>query len=174
VVKPAISAAARDTWRVGTPAPDDEARFQALLQRGTVLVQPYMDVIATQGELSMIFIDGRFSHAVVKRPRHGDFRVQATHGGVADVAYPSEELVRQGAAILRAAPTAATAPLYARVDGVVVDGVLLLMELELIEPSLFFTGQPHGVERFAAALARRIRASATPLPEAARVRSPAV
>ena len=157
VVKPAVSAAARDTWRVARAVTSaDEERLTELVRRGAVLVQPFIDAVATQGELSLIFLDGRYSHAVLKRPKPGDFRVQSTHGGSVEQAYPNDAVVRQAATVLRAAPDVAIQSLYARVDGVMIGNELVLMELELIEPALFLGTHPHAATRLASALARRI------------------
>ncbi|HEV2643145.1 MAG TPA: hypothetical protein VGT98_10575 [Candidatus Elarobacter sp.] len=162
VIKPSVSASARDTWRVQHPPKSEhDARMRTLVERGTVLVQPYMDVIASQGELSLVFLDGRYSHAVLKRPKAGDFRVQTEHGGSVEEAYPNDRMVRQAADVLRAAPDVAMQSLYARVDGVIVDGELVLMELELIEPALYLSAHPRAAARLASAIARRVGALET-------------
>jgi hypothetical protein len=84
VVKPAISASAHETWRTSRQsATDDEARFRRMVQRGRVLVQPFMEAVVSTGEWSHVFIGGEFSHAMLKRARSGDFRVQSEHGGSA-------------------------------------------------------------------------------------------
>jgi glutathione synthase/RimK-type ligase-like ATP-grasp enzyme len=149
VVKPAISASAHETWRSSpTRARSDARRFSALLESGDVLVQPYQPAIE-EGEWSLCFFGGRFSHAVLKRPRPGEFRVQAELGGEVLVRRPSSRLVEEAANVVGRAP----APwLYARVDACDVGGALLLMELELIEPTLFFHADPDAPERFAEAL----------------------
>jgi glutathione synthase/RimK-type ligase-like ATP-grasp enzyme len=130
VIKPPVSASATGTHRLG---PKDDLPAES---RGKpMIVQPLIEEIATTGEFSLILFEGELSHAVVKRPKSGDFRVQPHHGGVTlPSAAPdgAEELARQA---LAAAPAKAT---YARVD-IVPDGegVLRIMELELIEPALF-------------------------------------
>jgi hypothetical protein len=148
VVKPSVSAAADLTIRVeqGQPLPD----LAPLRARGEVLVQPYLTEIEQAGEWSFVFFSGRFSHSLVKRPRAGDFRVQEQFGGLHAAQEPPPWLLQQAERALRAAPGPT---LYARVDGCVVGGQFLVMELELLEPSLFLALDPGAPERFAAALA---------------------
>jgi glutathione synthase/RimK-type ligase-like ATP-grasp enzyme len=115
-----------------------------------MIVQPLIEEIAKTGEFSLMLFGGDFSHAVVKRPRSGDFRVQEHLGGVTlpSRAPPgAERLARQA---LAAAPAKAT---YARVDIVPDDdGVLRIMELELIEPALFLDHAPDGGAAFTRAI----------------------
>jgi glutathione synthase/RimK-type ligase-like ATP-grasp enzyme len=155
VVKPAISGSAHQTWRA-SPGDEhaDDARLGAMTASGGVLVQPLVDVIADEGEWSIVFLDGEYSHAVLKRPRSGDFRVQIEHGGTAEPTDPPVELIAQARAALLAAPAPET--LYARVDGCVVDDDLLLMELELIEPVLFLGTSTGAADRLANALLARV------------------
>jgi glutathione synthase/RimK-type ligase-like ATP-grasp enzyme len=150
VVKPVVSASAHETWRAERGREEDGERFRRLNRRMPLMVQPFLPEIEREGEWSFCFFGGNYSHAVLKRPRPGDFRVQSDHGGVYHLAEPAGELVGQAAAALRAAghPT-----LYARVDGCVLEGTLYLMELELIEPGLFLAVHPAAPARFAAAIA---------------------
>ena len=161
VVKPAVSASAHDTWTTGAPpTADDERRFAEARNRTRVLVQPFVREVERDGEWSLVFFAGSFSHAVIKRPRSGDFRVQAEHGGTAERAQASEGLIADGVAVLAAAARrlaiSADHILYARVDGVARDGRLLLMELECVEPSLFFAVCPEGAPRLAEAIVVRV------------------
>jgi glutathione synthase/RimK-type ligase-like ATP-grasp enzyme len=145
VIKPAISGGADGTHRIaaGAPAPAD-----ALGQRR--LVQPLMPGILTEGEYSLFFFAGRFSHAIVKRPAWGDFRVQEQFGGRETVWAASDTAQDLAAAALAAAPAA---PVYARVDMVGdAAGKLHIMELELIEPSLFLHHAPDKGAAFGAAV----------------------
>lgn len=155
IVKPAISASATDTWRVTADDAEDATRFEALLQRSDVLVQEVIPEVAEVGEWSLMFIGGAFSHATLKRPRAGDFRVQTELGGSAVPASASAESVATGAAILSHLPHP---PLYARIDGVVTPRGFMLMEAECIEPVLFFAHSPGSHERFALALQERLSA----------------
>ncbi len=150
VVKPTVSASAHETWRTSRDAaPDQQRRFEALLARGGVMVQRFAEEIETAGEWSLLFFGGRFSHAVLKRPRPGDFRVQTEHGGVAVSAVPPPAVLDRAGQALAAVP----GPwLYARVDGCGNGGDFQLMELEMLEPWLFFAHDPEAPGRFAAAL----------------------
>lgn len=150
VVKPAVSASAWGTWRASArTAAEADARAAEMLRTGSLLVQPLIPEIATAGEWSMIFLGGRFSHAVVKRPAAGDFRVQLDHGGSAQAASPPPHLL---AAAGRALSAVRSPWLYARVDGVESAGRFLLMELEMIEPSLFLAHSPDAPRSFAEAI----------------------
>ena len=135
VIKPAISGGADGTHRI---APGDAIPADAQGQRR--LVQPLMPGILTEGEYSLFFFAGRFSHAIVKRPASGDFRVQEQFGGRETAWDASDAAQALAAAALAAAPAA---PVYARVD-MVGDAAdkLHIMELELIEPSLFLHHAP--------------------------------
>ncbi|HEX3158681.1 MAG TPA: hypothetical protein VHQ45_09195 [Gemmatimonadaceae bacterium] len=156
VVKPAISAAAHDTWRTSrAEAAAHEARFGAMTAAGRVLVQSFVDAVTTEGEWSLLFLGGAYSHAVRKRPGAGDFRVQEQHGGTTEAAEPDAATIAQARAALCAAPSPADT-LYARVDGCVVDGRFVLMELELIEPDLFLRADAAAPDRLADALVRRL------------------
>jgi glutathione synthase/RimK-type ligase-like ATP-grasp enzyme len=151
VVKPAISASAYETWTTSPArAAADAPRLRALLDRSTVMLQPFLDEVCTGGEWSLIFFDGAYSHSVLKRPAAGDFRVQSELGGSHEAAEPPARLVEAAKRTLEAAPGRS---LYARVDGVDSNGDLLLMELELIDPVLFFALDPAAPSRFARALA---------------------
>ncbi|MCA9664790.1 MAG: hypothetical protein KC503_04355 [Myxococcales bacterium] len=156
VVKPVVSAGAHETFRASAPITrrDERLAHKAAVIDGAALVQPYLDEIASGGELSLIYIDGRASHAVRKRPAAGDFRVQEQFGGACEPLAFDATLRAAGERALAAID--GEVPLYARVDGVVRDGELLLMELELTEPSLFFGHAPASAGRLADALLARI------------------
>ena len=118
------------------------------------LVQPFLPAAQHEGEYSFVFCGGELSHALVKRPAAGDYRVQSVYGGTEQVVHPSAADLDLARAVLAAAPGEA---LYARVDMMRgPDGGLLLMELELIEPYLYPQQGPELGPRFAAALARRL------------------
>ena len=157
VVKPAISASAHETWRASTSsALAGEGRFRGMVSRGRVLVQPYLDVIASEGEWSLLFYGGVYSHAALKRPRAGDFRVQVEHGGGSEFREPESHAIDTARLALLAAEHGRARSLYARVDGCISDGRFVLMELELIEPDLYLRANPAAPQRLADALMRRI------------------
>lgn len=160
VVKPTVSASAHGTWRTSRArAGTDGARFRALAAGGPLMLQPFVAAVTTAGEWSLVFLGGRYSHAVLKRPRPGDFRVQHEHGGRAEPAAPDAATVAAAARALSHVPGGC---LYARVDGCVVDGVFQLMELEVLEPSLFLATSPGAAERFAEAIVAALSAGGAP------------
>ena len=118
------------------------------------MIQPFIASIATEGEYSFLFVDGEFSHALVKRAKSGDYRIQEAYGGTSQAIDPTPDDRASAQAVLAAL---ATPPLYARVDMVRGQaGELLLMELEVIEPFLFPKDGPHIGEMLGAALKKRL------------------
>jgi glutathione synthase/RimK-type ligase-like ATP-grasp enzyme len=133
------------------------ADLALLARKHTLMLQPYLPEVEADGEWSLLYFDGEFSHAVRKRPKAGDFRVQEKHGGGHERAEPGPELVAQGRTVLAALPGLGfDTCLYARVDGVVSGGRLLLMELEVLEPQLFLAGAPHAGATFARLLSSHL------------------
>ena len=156
VVKPTISATAMLTWRTSrAQASDDQGAFEDLLRQSGAMVQPFLEEVASQGEWSVFYFNGTLSHAVIKHPQPGDFRVQSDFGGSSFAASPPYWLLDQVQMLLA---TIAEPWLYARVDGVARGERFLLMELELIEPSLFLAKDPQAPERFAEAILARMQA----------------
>ena len=154
VVKPVISASGYQTWLSSAEnAEADETRFQDLLAGGGVMIQKFMEEVRAEGEWSLLFFDGHYSHAALKVPGTNDFRVQLEHGGQVLVKQPSPALVRQAESVLARVEGRCA---YARVDCVESDGRLILMELELIEPFLFLHAHPSAPERFATAIAKAL------------------
>jgi glutathione synthase/RimK-type ligase-like ATP-grasp enzyme len=152
VVKPVVSNNAFGTWRARIgEAFSRGGEFARLVAERDVMVQPYVHEIERDGEWSFVFIGGAYSHAVRKWPAPGDFRVQETHGGTAEAAQPRHVLVDQAAGILAHVPDRW---LYARVDACEVEGTLYLMELELVEPTLFLDFDAGAPRRFADAIRR--------------------
>jgi glutathione synthase/RimK-type ligase-like ATP-grasp enzyme len=117
-----------------------------------VLVQEFLPEIE-DGELSLVYFDGVFSHAVRKRPPKGEFRVNSRFGATRSAETPSYDAAEQGAGALRALPEL---PLYARVDGVIRDGELIVIEVEVLEPALFMEFDPAAADRFADGTMRRL------------------
>ena len=152
VVKPAVSASAYGTWRTSlATAAADQRRLDEEVMGRSLLVQPFVDEIVTSGEWSIVFFDGEYSHAVVKKPASGDFRVQEELGGHAEPRDPSCAIVEQARRVLSHAPGPL---LYARVDGIEHDGEFALMELEINEPFLFIGSSSGASKRFADAIVR--------------------
>jgi glutathione synthase/RimK-type ligase-like ATP-grasp enzyme len=154
VVKPAISACAYETWQVRShDVAAGEERFMRLRATGDVLVQKFLTEITTAGEWSLVFFGSEYSHAARKLPRPGDFRVQVEHGGCDMSDVPPATLIDDAARAVRCLPGS---PVYTRVDGVVVDGVFMLMEVECIDPFLYFQMHEPAAARFAAEVMRRV------------------
>jgi glutathione synthase/RimK-type ligase-like ATP-grasp enzyme len=154
VVKPAISGTAWKTWRVndlGLARSETELR-QFLVERD-MLVQRYEPDVAEQGEWSLVYLGGCYSHAVLKQPKPGDFRSQGDFGGsvrsldappaLRDVADRVITMLCRGAA-------------YARIDVIEKWQGPLLMEVELIEPVLYFGARPGSAAEFVAHLEDRL------------------
>jgi glutathione synthase/RimK-type ligase-like ATP-grasp enzyme len=158
VVKPRISATAYRTQLVTAEnASTAQPLFDDLRRGPGVMLQKFMDGIATEGEWSLIFFAGTFSHAVIKRPKPGDFRVQNDFGGTAQLADPPAPVLESAVRVVSAVdPT-----LYARVDGVVEEGQFRIMELELIEPMLFLADHPQAPNRFVSAISDALAARTT-------------
>lgn len=156
VIKPSISATAFQTWRTSlAQAADHDTRFQEALAVADLLVQPFIKEVVQRGEWSLVFFAGEYSHGVLKRPGKDDFRVQEQFGGSSTHETPPDELVAQATIVLQRAGRPWS---YARVDGVEVEGELLLMELELIEPYLFLSEHPQAAQRFGEAILRSLGA----------------
>ena len=147
VVKPAVGAGGRGTSR----GPADELRgtLEELVADGDALVQPAVESIGREGEVSLVRLGGTWSHAVRKVPAAGGFLVHERHGGhVLDHTPTSREVAVAEAALARS-----PAPVHAgRVDLVRLDGEPVVMELELIEPELFLRRCADAPARLAAAL----------------------
>ena len=152
VLKPRISATACGTFlldRDTTLTDEDLAPARA----SGAMLQLAIPEVQSEGELSLVYVDGCFSHAVLKHPAAGDFRVQQDFGGRVTPCAPTPE---QLAFANRVVAAGAMNCLYARVDLVQTSDGPLLMELELIEPELFFRHSPDGTARLADAIASRL------------------
>ena len=155
ILKPAVSGAARHTYRLNDANLDaHEAVLRELLREEAMMLQPFLGSVLTQGELSLMVIGGRCTHAVRKIAKTGDFRVQDDHGGTVHRHTPTADEIAFAERAVAACPQA---PLYARVDAVRDDsGALSLMELELVEPELFFRFHPPAADALAATIAERM------------------
>jgi glutathione synthase/RimK-type ligase-like ATP-grasp enzyme len=156
VLKPRIGATAFATSLV-TRDSRLETRDLSLLRSSGALLQAFVPEIETRGEVSLVFLAGEFSHAVRKLARTGEYRVQKDFGGTVERCAPSQALLGFARRVIDATPVPW---LYARVDVVEAAGGPVLMELELIEPDLFFTHGEPGADRLAAAVIERAREAA--------------
>jgi O-ureido-D-serine cyclo-ligase len=159
VVKPAIGAGSRDAQRFGSEEQDDAAEHarRMLSEKRSVMVQPYLSRVDDYGETALIYFDGKFSHAIRKGPllkrKEGPttelFAKESITARVPDAAE-----LRVGARAIEAMPF--ETPLYARVDLIRDEkGEPVVLELEMIEPSLFFPFAGGSAERFAVSVIRR-------------------
>jgi glutathione synthase/RimK-type ligase-like ATP-grasp enzyme len=152
VMKPAISADGFSTERTSLAhAASDQAALETMVARADVVVQQLVPEIRTGGEISMMFFGGVFSHAVSKRPQAGEFRVQERLGGKIVRTDPPSVLVDHARGLLE---VVAPGCLYARVDVVVTAERFVLMEIELVEPSLYLEHDPPAARAFALAVQR--------------------
>lgn len=146
IVKPVLSANADDTFRLNaTQLMQQQAHLEALFENRELMVQPFIENILDEGEYSLFYFDGELSHTILKRPAQGDFRVQEEHGGSLALAEPDAAARQLSDATLAAMPDDA---LYARIDLVRHEGTYRVIELELIEPSLYFQLDEGSAARF--------------------------
>ncbi len=148
VLKPVISAGAKNTLVFrGDRLADAPADGKAAPPDGAAMIQPFMPAIQTEGEWSLLFFGGRFSHAVLKTPKSGDFRSQPDYDANLRALPPPAEARELAEAALDYVGRAQL--LYARADMVRdAQGRFCLMELELIEPDLYLTYDPEAMMRF--------------------------
>ncbi len=148
VIKPAISGAARHTYRLNEDnIAQHEAIFKELIASESMLLQEFQNNILTKGEIAFMLFGGRYSHAVLKKSKQGDYRVQDDFGGsVHDYTPTSEEIEFAEKTVAAFNPV----PVYARVDAIWDNNnQLCVSELELIEPELWFRTYPNAAELFA-------------------------
>ncbi|WP_460218620.1 ATP-grasp domain-containing protein [Psychroserpens sp. MEBiC05023] len=137
VLKPCVSGAARHTYKLNPENLEShEAIFQELISNEAMILQPFQNNIVSKGEVSMMVFNGNFSHAILKKAKAGDFRVQDDFGGTIEDYMASEQEITFAETSVKACPEL---PIYARVD-IFEDnnGAIALSELELIEPELWF------------------------------------
>jgi len=156
VIKPNIGGNALDTFILERPLSNEfENKLLRLFTGRPFLVQPFISNIRSEGELSLFFFGGEYSHAIQKIPKPGDFRVQEEHGAaIRSVCTPAGllETARQVLALVD------PQPVYVRADFVRSDNDrYLLMELELIEPSLYLRTDAGAAARFAAAFDHHVK-----------------
>lgn len=152
VIKPAVSAGAWQTQRVSlSDLGSAQVQVDQILQDRAVIIQQFRPEVMHEGEWSFLFFNGVFSHAVLKQPPAGDFRVQA---GTMQLISADPTVLKQAQAVVGALDMP---PLYARVDGVISNGEFQLMELEVFEPCLYLRTDPTSAQRFADAVAARVQ-----------------
>ena len=154
VIKPVIGAGAVDTFRLTLPqAYDRGAELERVFADRECMVQPFLPAVVEEGEFSLILFNGELSHTILKTPKPHDFRVQEEYGSDIRPVVAGPALVAASTAVMKSIEPV---PLYARVDFVRHQGRFVLMELELVEPSLYLRMDGESPERFAAAFERWI------------------
>jgi glutathione synthase/RimK-type ligase-like ATP-grasp enzyme len=162
VIKPVIGLNAHGVFRVNArDARQQSNELNAHYATREFMVQPFLSHVVSEGEFSLSYFNGKLSHTILKTPRAHDFRVQEEHGGVVRLVQAEPELLTAGEIALRALDSV---PLYARADFVRANdnNGFWLMELELIEPSLYLRMDTEAPGRFALALNDRRVCSANP------------
>ncbi len=156
VIKPAFSAGSYLTKLVDRNDLNEiENEFAEHFKTKDFLIQEFQPEIKLVGETSFIFFNGKFSHCVNKKPIENDFRVQFQYGGKYKLIEPSANLIQQAKNIIAHFPEKL---LYARVDGIIIRNQLHLMEIELIEPDLYFDLAEGSRERFVNAFVESTKA----------------
>lgn len=149
VWKPAVGQSGKQVIRPGTCAPPPDTAAYA----GGVIIQPFMPEITRYGETCLIFFNGRFSHAVQRRPASGEWRTNTAYGASVHPVRPAKHALSAAETLLAGLPEM---PVYARVDGIMTPRRFILNELELIEPALYLDKAQGAVERFARILLEKI------------------
>ncbi|MCF2949091.1 hypothetical protein L0668_13295 [Paraglaciecola aquimarina] len=146
VIKPLISANADFTYRftrdslVGL-----NNELSDVFSDREFMLQPFLPGIIDEGEYSLFYFDGNYSHAILKKPKSGDFRVQEEHGGQLETIQATEDMLTVARHSLAALPDDV---LYARVDIIRHKHEFVVIEIELIEPSLYFNMDPESPQCF--------------------------
>ena len=146
VLKPLVSANADHTYRLTPENLNNQVeQLQAVFAQREFMLQPFLSGIVDEGEYSLFYFAGHYSHSILKQPGAGDFRVQEEHGGKLKSIQPCEEMLTTARHCLAALPADV---LYARVDLVRHKKEFAVIEIELIEPSLYFNMDTSSPQRF--------------------------
>jgi glutathione synthase/RimK-type ligase-like ATP-grasp enzyme len=155
VIKPSVSGGSYLTERFDASRRNEIITWAADQDRSlTWLVQPFIPEIISHGEVSILFFDGEFSHGVIKTPKDGDYRIQSQFGGLYQKYDPSPDDIDMS---LKALHSLDPDFLYGRVDMVPIDGVMHIMEVEMIEPDLYFSVYPDKLPIFVNKVIQRIK-----------------
>lgn len=150
IVKPCVSGGSKNTFKVtATNVEEINATLAQLILNEDFIVQPFLKEIEEQGEWSFLFFNGKFSHAILKKAKEGDFRVQASFGGTVHAQNAPIEYLNSAQQYVN---QFAKDCLYARVDGTIINEEFYLMELELIEPFLFLAEHQDSLTNYYEAL----------------------
>ena len=155
IIKPCVSANADDTFRLTrSRLAEFSDTLITLFSNRDCMIQPFMSSVIEEGEFSLFYFNHQYSHAILKVPSSGDFRVQEEHGGQLQKIEPEALLKEQAEKTLAAIGSEL---LYARLDYVRTETGFALMEAELIEPSLYFNLDADSPKRFAEAINNGVR-----------------
>lgn len=154
IIKPCVSGGSFHTFKVTKENLEEiQNKVQLLLKTMDFMVQPFIPEVQIEGEWSLLFFNGKFSHCLLKKAKSGDFRVQHFLGGTIHPQQPSETMLKSAKQYV---DQFAKSSLYARVDGVMIDETFTLMELELIEPYMFLFTDVEGYENYYKALKEKM------------------
>ncbi|MFT4806790.1 MAG: glutathione synthase/RimK-type ligase-like ATP-grasp enzyme [Paraglaciecola sp.] len=146
VLKPLISAGADHTYRLTLKNLKEQAEgLKTVFAQRQFMLQPFLPGIIDEGEYSLFYFAGHYSHSILKQPQSGDFRVQEEHGGQLKSIQPCEDMLTTARHCLAALPADV---LYARIDLVRHNNEFAVIEIELIEPSLYFNMDAESPHRF--------------------------
>jgi len=156
IIKPNISANADNTFRLSKEKlKEQSSTLEKIFTQREFMVQPFLKNIIEEGEYSLFFFDGKFSHSVLKKPKENDFRVQEEHGGNIQPIKASSDMILIAENTIK---KLSTIPLYGRVDLVrTKQNEFALMELELIEPSLYLNKDVGAPLRFSKAFVDKFK-----------------
>lgn len=149
VVKPVISASGENTWQLRIDSANEfQHNFEKIVSPLGAMIQPFMPQIA-DGEWSFVFFEGEYSHTVLKVPAENNMFTHEERGARLNLVEPSQPLIEQAQAVIDTAKQlTGIMPSYARVDGILDADDFVLMELECIEPELYFSRCEGASERF--------------------------
>lgn len=168
ILKPCLSAAARDLFHLRDLATIEALgpQIRALMEHSAFMCQPFLPEIQSEGEWSLIFLDGEYSHAVHKKPQAGGILVQAEQGGSLDFSEPAPEMIAFALKVFDRLPKAfqlvhptqalTNTPLYLRIDIIPTAQGLMLSECEGVEPELFIRSKAESAALFCRGVARRL------------------
>lgn len=156
VLKPVVSGAGRHTYKINAENLSEyDTIYNELIQNESMMMQEFQHKVLSEGEITFVVFGGKFSHAILKKARAGEFRVQDDFGGtVHDYDASKEEIEFAEMVVSKCKPL----PVYGRVD-VIKDnkGKFAVSELELIEPELWFRNKPESADMYAEAILEAIK-----------------
>jgi len=155
ILKPVVSGAARHTFKLNiNNISVHEEIYKELISKKSMMIQEFQHSVLTEGEITFVVFDGKFSHAILKKAKTGDFRVQDDFGGTVHNYYASDNEIRFAENVVS---LCSPIPVYGRVDAILdINNKLAVSELELIEPELWFRNCPESADKYAEVVVREI------------------